>query len=437
MLISFTTYTTMPLMVNALNMIVFQSMLNFNLNSSTNTYVSIHSSTSILSMSMTTLTLWITMLMMLSSMNYQYLNTKPTMFQSLFKLMMTLIIFFTTDNLLMFYLMFEVSLIPTLILILKWGYQPERLQASFYFIMYTVCASIPLLVFILKTKTTNMSWSMMNLLPLSCMESKPNFTPLNMMAMTAFLVKMPTWSVHLWLPKAHVEAPLAGSMILAGLLLKLGGMGLIKIMKMMYKMTTQEKELIMSMALWGATLMTLMCLTSTDMKTLIAYSSIVHMNTTVLAILTNSLLGLTGSILMMILHGINSPGMFTMASMNYEKTKTRNLILQKGINLTQPTLMMPWFLLIMGNMATPPSANLIAEILINSAIMKTSFWLFPMLMLITTLSAAYNLFLYSAQQSQTTKLLNPSTNTNSTNHLTNLMQYSPLYMITLMIQTIT
>nr|UUC08027.1 NADH dehydrogenase subunit 4 [Exechonella vieirai] len=410
--------TTIPIM----SMMMKKNMTFF-------TFTSKFTHISNLNITMMMLTVWISSLMITATNKPSLMNNSPKLFYlTIMMLMFISIMFFSTNNLLTLYVTFETSLFPTLLLILKWGYQPERLQASFYFMMYTITASIPLLFMIMKMKNCLSTATLYSLAPMISVNSNFNYTLMQISLLMAFLVKLPTWGLHLWLPKAHVEAPISGSMILAGILLKLGGYGLMVITKMTYKIKTKMYPMIYSVNLWGALIVSFICMTMTDMKKMIAYSSVIHMNMMVLSILNHSSIGLLGSYLMMISHGLSSPLMFTMASLNYEKNKSRNLLLQQGMAPLQPSLNLMWFLSLAANMAAPPSLNLMSEMMVYMTMMKTSSWMMINIITMTILSAAYNLYLYSSQQGNKTKNQYPHTHTNSSMLMTTTMLITPCFL---------
>nr|YP_011014787.1 NADH dehydrogenase subunit 4 [Membranipora villosa]WQB41560.1 NADH dehydrogenase subunit 4 [Membranipora villosa] len=344
------------------------------------------------------LTLWVLVCMVCMSLNYQSDKNKFKKFMlTVVSLTIILVFFFITDNLLLMYMMFEASLIPTFYLILSWGYQPERLQAGVYFMMYTIVASLPLLMCILLMKVSNFSLYMM---VLDLVESK-NFMPLSAFStfwplciLTAFLVKIPMWGVHIWLPKAHVEAPISGSMILAGLLLKMGGYGMMKMLPFCFGFIVAS--FVNSINLWAVVIVSLVCMSLVDIKSLIAYTSVIHMALMTLALMNYSEIGRLGAMLMMICHGLTSPMMFSLAYINYKNTHTRNLLMHKGINSNTTPLVFFWFLALAANMSAPTSLNLVSEIIISFALVKVTLIAALVVGIGTMMSGAYNLYLYSA-----------------------------------------
>jgi len=174
-----------------------------------------------------------------------------------------------------FYFFFEVSLIPTLVLIMGWGYQPERIQAGVYFLFYTLTASLPLLLSLIYIYIRNLSLYLMVLRPVSLGENLFSYIFVLSISM-AFLVKMPIFLTHLWLPKAHVEAPVSGSIILAGVLLKLGGFGLCRIIGLINLYLIKLRSYIIGLSLIGMIYVGFMCCRLNDIKALIAYSSVSH-----------------------------------------------------------------------------------------------------------------------------------------------------------------
>ncbi|YP_010419913.1 NADH dehydrogenase subunit 4 (mitochondrion) [Anopheles maculipalpis] len=379
---------------NLIFLLAFIFMINF---SSLNyfNYISYYFGLDMISYGLILLSFWICGLMFMASESVYFLNNYKYLFifMILFLLFM-LVLTFSSMSMFMFYLFFEASLIPTLFLILGWGYQPERLQAGIYLLFYTLLASLPLLIgifYILNFMNTlsfilltNFFFMNMNLLYLSLV--------------FAFLVKMPMFLVHLWLPKAHVEAPVSGSMILAGILLKLGGYGLLRMFNLLQISGMKYNYWWISISLVGGVLISLVCLRQTDLKALIAYSSVAHMGIVLSGLLTMSYWGLTGSYALMIAHGLCSSGLFCLANISYERMGSRSLLINKGLLNFMPSLSLWWFLLCSGNMAAPPTLNLLGEISLLNSIVAWSWVSMIMLSLLSFFSAAYSLYLFAYSQ---------------------------------------
>ncbi|WPN85965.2 NADH dehydrogenase subunit 4 (mitochondrion) [Culicoides brevitarsis] len=347
----------------------------------------------ILSYGLILLSLWITSLMFMSSEKiYKYNNKLNYFIFMVIFLMLTLILTFSSLNLFLFYFFFESSLIPTFFLILGWGYQPERLQAGFYLMFYTLFASLPLLMTLLYCQNN------LNSLSYFMLFKDYKFSLLYFSLIMAFLVKMPMFFVHLWLLKAHVEAPVSGSMILAGVLLKLGGYGLFRIYILIQSLSMKYNIMFYVISLIGGMLISLMCLMQVDMKALIAYSSVAHMGIAISGLMTLSIWGFMGSYILMIGHGLCSSGLFCLSNIIYERTSSRSLFINKGLMNFIPSISMWWFLLSISNMAAPPSLNLMGEIFLLTSIINWSWLSMFFISLMTFLGGAYSIYLYCSNQ---------------------------------------
>nr|ARV77852.1 NADH dehydrogenase subunit 4 [Anopheles lindesayi] len=379
---------------NLIFLLTFMFMINL---SSLNyfNYISYYFGLDMISYGLILLSFWICGLMLMASEKVFSNNNyeKLFIFMILFLLLM-LILTFSSMSVFMFYLFFEASLIPTLFLILGWGYQPERLQAGVYLLFYTLLASLPLLIGIFYILNFMNTLSFTLLLNLSFM----NMNLLYLSLIFAFLVKMPMFLVHLWLPKAHVEAPVSGSMILAGILLKLGGYGLLRMFSLLQISGMKYNYWWISVSLVGGVLISLVCLRQTDLKALIAYSSVAHMGIVLSGLLTMTYWGLTGSYALMIAHGLCSSGLFCLANISYERMGSRSLLINKGLLNFMPTLSLWWFLLCSGNMAAPPTLNLLGEISLLNSIVSWSWVSMIMLSFLSFFSAAYSLYLFAYSQ---------------------------------------
>lgn len=383
------------------------------------------------------LTLWISALIIIARFIINIkAHSHKTFLILILVLNIALLLTFISSNLIVFYISFEFTLLPTLFIILGWGYQPERLQAGFYLIIYTVLASLPLLINLILIFHTNYSLSFRNFLWITpC--------PINLFyiwwitTILAFIIKIPLYSFHLWLPKAHVEAPVAGSIILAGLLLKLGRYGILRLALIFISINKSLIPLILSVSMWGAIVTSTICLRQPDIKSLIAYSSVGHIGLLTAGTITNHWWGWERSLLIIIAHGLCSSAIFALANILYETTQTRNLYLTKGIITFFPVFSILWFLTSAANIAAPTSLNLIAEIMLLSSILSASIYTFPIIALSAFLAAAYSLFLYTAtQHGSPSNFINPLQLFSTRNNLVIIIHLTPLFSLCLKIDLI-
>ena len=377
------------------------------------------------------LTFWVSSLIILSRQIFLILKKSPQSFRFIvIILIFILIITFSVNNLLQFYILFESSLIPTLLLVLGWGYQPERIQAGIYLILYTITASLPLLIRIVYIYylSHHLYW----FYPFWLTPTLTNrIIQLWWFAsIIAFITKIPLYLTHLWLPKAHVEAPVAGSIILAAILLKLGGYGLLRIISVFQYINYILSPIIIALSLWGAVITSLICMRQRDIKSLIAYSSVGHIGLLIRGAISCSLWGYQGALIIIIAHGLCSSGIFAIANITYEATHTRRLFLTKGLIRLFPTITLLWFIYTCANIAAPPSINLLREIiLITSSTYISLLLIFP-IRLIRFLGASYSLILFtSTQHGSTSNSINPNNYIKLRNIRIRLLHILPIFLL--------
>nr|AQZ24952.1 NADH dehydrogenase subunit 4 [Gyps himalayensis] len=287
------------------------------------------------------LSCWLLPLMILASQNHLQHEPparKRIFITTLITVQPLLLLAFSATELMLFYITFEATLIPTLVLITRWGSQPERLSAGIYLLFYTLISSLPLLVTILYLHT-HIGTLHLTMLKLSHSPLTNSWTDLllSLALLMAFMVKAPLYGLHLWLPKAHVEAPIAGSMLLAALLLKLGGYGIMRLTLLIGPLSAHLHYPFLTLALWGALMTSSICLRQTDLKSLIAYSSVSHMGLVIAASIIQTHWSFSGAMLLMISHGLTSSMLFCLANTTYERTHSRILLLTRGLHPSYPS----------------------------------------------------------------------------------------------------
>ena len=280
-----------------------------------------------------------------------------------------------TKDLLLFYVFFEFSIIPITLIVFIHGYQPEKLQASIHLLLYTVVRRLPLLVYVFITERAIIIISSLAAIPVTF----------------CFMVKTPLYLLHTWLPKAHVEAPVGGSMVLAGVLLKLGSYGLLLFIPLL-KMNTLI-TFYMTMCFIGSIISSLICIRQSDMKILIAYSSVVHMRVVNLGFISGLEIGYTCALIMCISHGLRSPFLFAQSYWIYLGSHSRLLINAASIcPLTMASLI--WLTTM--NIGVPPRLGLWSEIFMVTRTIKFMNTSIPLLLFMFFLGAIYNLYLYTS-----------------------------------------
>lgn len=317
-------------------------------------------------------------------------------YSSLIILEFLLIGVFTILDLFGFYIFFEAVLIPMYLIIGIWGAREIKITAAYYFFFYTLVGSLLMLIAIIYIFNFIGTTDYLTILSLDFTLNPTIQNWLFLAFFASLAVKIPKFPFHLWLPLAHVEAPLAGSILLAGILIKLGSYGFIRYTLPIFPdASVYFSPMVYTLGVLAIIYASLTTIRQTDLKRIIAYSSVSHMGLVMLAIFTLTPIGIEGSIFLQIAHGIVSSALFITVTILYDRHHTRIVKYYRGVAMTMPIFALLFLIFTFGNIAVPLTCNFIGEFLSLLALFNKNSFICVLASLGMVLSASYALFLYN------------------------------------------
>jgi NADH-quinone oxidoreductase subunit M len=325
--------------------------------------------------------------------SWESIRTRVREYVAAFLILETMMVgMFAASDFVIFYMFFEGVLIPMYLIIGIWG-GPRRVYASIKFFLYTFTGSVLMLLALLamwqQAQTTDIAVLM-----------HTNFSPhmqtwLFLAFLASFAVKVPMWPVHTWLPDAHVEAPTAGSVILAGVLLKMGAYGFLRFSVPMLPIASAHfAPLMFSLGVIAVIYTSLVALAQEDMKKLIAYSSVAHMGVVTIGIFTFNIQGIDGALVQMLSHGVVSAALFLCVGVIYDRMHTREIARYGGLGDRMPAYAFVFLFFTMASIGLPGTSGFVGEFLVLVGALQVNFWLALLGSFGMVLGAAYMLYLY-------------------------------------------
>lgn len=303
------------------------------------------------------------------------------------------LVVFSSSSLFWVYFGYEISLVPIILIIIVWGVYPERMYSGIVIFLYTVFFSFPLIVILLYLNTINCTFILSSFTYIII--STDIIALFSLIVFCSFAVKLPIYGLHYWLPLAHVEAPTFGSILLAGVLLKLGGCGMYRFFTY-YNFGIRMYTQVLAILLIGIVVSSLVCCIQSDMKRLVAYSSVVHITSVGVGLLTTLSLGFKRGLIIIVMHGVSSPIMFYIVGEVYEFMSSRLIVLIRGLYFLTPLMFWGITLTFFLTVPVPPVLGFLGEVILFTSLLSLTIKALLVSFVYIFLGVVFNLYWLSS-----------------------------------------